>query len=180
MKILIGCERSGIVREEFKKRGHNAWSCDIFPTDIPGQHIQDNVLNHLFGWDMAIFFPPCTRLAVSGAKWFSMYSAEQRKAIVFFMQLALSPILKIAIENPIGVMSTAWRKPDQIIQPYEFGHGETKATCLWTKNLPLLKPTNIVSGREHRIHKMPPSKDRGYLRSITYLGIAKAMAEQWG
>ncbi len=182
MKVFIGCERSGIVREEYKKLGHNAWSCDLHSSNISGQHIQDNVLRHLNdGWDLAIFFPPCTRLAVSGAKWFSVYPKEQRKAIVFFMQLALAPIPKIAIENPIGIMSTAWRKPDQIIQPYEFGHGETKATCIWLKNLPLLYPTNMVKGRKHRIHEnIPPSKNRGYLRSITYKGIAEAMAEQWG
>lgn len=181
MDILVGCEFSGAVRESFKKRGHNAWSCDLRPTEIPGQHIQDNILNYIERkWDLAIFFPPCTRLCVSGARWFNLYPDEQEEAAMFFMALANAKIPRIAIENPIGVMSTKWRKPDQIIQPWQFGHGETKATCLWLKNLPLLRPTNIVEGREARIHKMPPSADRGKLRSITYQGIADAMAEQWG
>jgi hypothetical protein len=127
-----------------------------------------------------IAFPPCTHLAVSGARWFKDKRKEQAEAIEFFMLLANANIPRIAIENPIGIMSTRWRKPDQIIQPWQYGHGETKATCLWLKNLPLLRPTNIVDGREARIHKMPPSPERGKLRSITYAGIAAAMAEQWG
>ena len=181
MKVLIGCARSGIVREEFKKRGHDAWSCDLFPTKILGKHIEKSVLDVLdWNWDLAIFFPHCTHLALSGSRWFKDKKLVQAEAIDFFMKLADLPIPKIAIENPIGIMSTCWRKPDQIIQPWQFGHGETKATCLWVKNLPLLKPTEIVEGRVHRIHKMPPSEDRGWLRSITYSGIAKAMAEQWG
>lgn len=183
MNVLIPFEFSGIVREEFKKRGHNAWSCDLLPTEISGKHVQGDFYKLILSddWDLLIAFPPCTHLAVSGARWFKDKQKEQQQAIKDFMFLAdIDSIDKIAIENPIGIMSTKWRKPDQIIQPWQFGHGETKATCLWLKGLPLLKPTNIVKGRENRIHKMPPSKDRGKLRSITYLGIAKAMAEQWG
>ena len=190
MNVLIPFESSGIVREEFRKRGHNAWSCDLLSTEISGQHMQGDfykfVLKELIwqksdDWDLLIAFPPCTHLAVSGARWFKDKQQEQLQAVKNFMFLAdINSIDKIAIENPIGIMSTKWRKPDQIIQPWQFGHGETKATCLWLKGLPLLKPTNIVEGREARIHKMPPSEDRGRLRSITYLGIAKAMAEQWG
>ncbi len=181
MKILIACEFSGIVREVFKKLGHDAWSCDLLPTEIPGQHIQDDVLKYLKeGWDMMIGHPPCTHLAVSGARWFQEKQKKQLKAIDFFMKLINAPIRKIAIENPICIMSTKYRKPDQIIQPWQFGHGETKATCLWLKNLNKLKPTKIVKEREARIHKMPPSKNRSKLRSITYQGIADAMAEQWG
>ncbi len=183
MKILIACEFSGIVREAFRKRGHHATSCDLLPSEIEGYHVQRNILDLIFEFqklDMLIAFPPCTHLSVSGARWFWRKQKEQKKAVEFFMLLAKMDIPKIAIENPVGIMSTRWRKPDQIIQPWQFGHGETKKTCLWLKNLPLLKPTNIVEGREQRIWKMPPSKNRGQLRSITYQGIADAMAEQWG
>jgi len=184
MRVLIACEFSGIVRDSFKKMGHYALSCDLLPTERPGNHIHGDVLNifddYVWKWDLMIAFPPCTHLAVSGARWFKDKLEEQKEAIDFFMALANADIPKIAIENPVGIMSTKWRKPDQIIQPWQFGHGETKATCLWLKNLPPLKPTNIVNGRENRIHKMPPSKNRGKLRSITYQGIADAMAEQWG
>ncbi len=184
MKILVACEESQAVTIELRKLGHEAYSCDIEPCSggYPKWHIQDDVLNYLTNeWDMMIAFPPCTHLAVSGARWFKQKRADgrQQKAINFFMALANAPIEKIAIENPISIMSTVWRKPDQIVQPWQFGHGETKATCLWLKNLPLLIPTNIVSGREQRIHKMPPSKDRAKLRSKTYKGIAEAMAKQW-
>ena len=180
MKILIACEFSGIVRETFANKGHYAISCDLLPTEKPGPHYEGDIYSVLDnGWDMMIAFPPCTHLCVSGARWFSEKQKEQKEAIKFFMNLANADIPKIAIENPIGIMSTRWRKPDQIIQPWQFGHGETKATCLWLKNLPLLKPTDIVGGREARIHKMPPSEDRGKLRSITYKGIADAMADQW-
>ncbi len=180
MKILIACEFSGIVREAFRKLGHDAVSCDLMPSEMVGPHIQDDVMNHLCDeWDMMIAFPPCTHLAVSGARWFKNKQKEQEKAIGFFLHLVNAPIPKIGIENPIGIMSTQYRKPDQIIQPWQFGHGETKATCLWLKNLPKLMPTNIVSGRENRIHTMSPSPDRGRLRSITYQGIADAMVEQW-
>ena len=131
-------------------------------------------------WDLMVAHPPCTHLAVSGARWFKGKEKEQNRAIDFFIELTEAPINKIAVENPISIMSTRYRKPTQIIQPWMFGHGETKATCLWLKNLPALIPTNIVEGREARIHKLPPSKDRWKLRSITYQGIADAMADQWG
>ena len=183
MKILVACEFSGVVREAFRNAGHVVWSCDLEPSlGVTNYHYQRDVLSLNASWDMMIAFPPCTHLAVSGARWFKekIKDGRQQKAIDFFMKLINLPIKKIAIENPIGIMSTKWRKPDQIIQPWQFGHGETKATCLWLKNLPLLKPTNIVEGRESRIHKMSPGKDRGKLRSITYQGIADAMAEQWG
>lgn len=181
MRVLVACEFSGIVRDAFIARGHDAWSCDLLDTEKPGPHIKDDVLKHVNdGWDLMIAHPPCTHLAVSGARWFKDKQDEQREAIWFFLQLARTRIQKIAIENPVSIMSSEWRKPDQIIQPWMFGHGETKATCLWLKTLPLLKPTNIVSGREQRIHKMPPSPTRGKERSRTYQGIADAMAEQWG
>ncbi len=182
MKILISCEFSGIVRDAFIKKGHDAVSCDLLPSESDkGEHIQEDVLLHLNdGWDMMIAFPPCTHIAVSGARWFKDKPGRQAWAIEFFMLLANADIPRIAIENPVGIMSTKWRKPDQIIQPWQFGHGEVKKTCLWLKGLPLLESTNIVEGRDPRIWKMPPSKDRGKLRSITYQGIADAMAEQWG
>ncbi len=184
MKILVACEYSGVVRDAFRREGHDAWSCDILPTDAdPAYHIQGNVLEILnSGWDMMIAHPPCTHLAVSGARHFAEKRADgrQQEAIEFFMQLANADIPRIAVENPVCIMSSIWRKPDQIIQPWQYGHGETKATCLWLKGLPLLQPTNIVDGREHRIHRMPPSPDRWKERSRTYQGIADAMAEQWG
>jgi len=181
MKVLIACEFSGIVRDEFIKRGHNAISCDLLDTEKPGKHYKGNVYDIINNeWDMMIAFPPCTHLAVSGARWFKYKQREQFEALYFVAHLLGAQIPKIALENPIGVISTKIRKPDQIIQPWQFGHGETKATCLWLKNLPPLQPTNIVEGREPRIHKMPPSKNRAKLRSLTYPGIAKAMAEQWG
>lgn len=183
MKVIIGCEFSGIVREEFRKRGHDAWSCDLLPSEISGQHIQGDVLNHLNdGWDLAIFHPSCAHLAVSGARWFEekRKDGRQQAALEFVKKLLNAPIDKICIENPIGIISTQIRKPDQIIQPWMFGHGETKATCLWLKGLPKLKPTNIVDGRDNRVHREPPSKDRWKNRSRTYIGIAKAMSSQWG
>ena len=181
MRVLVACEFSGIVRDAFLAKGHDAWSCDLLLTERKGPHIQDDVLKHLNEkWDLMIAHPPCTYLAVSGARWFSNRKLEQQDAMRFFLKLAHANINKICIENPIGIMSTYWGKPDQIIQPWQFGHGETKATCLWLKNLPKLFPTNIVNEREHRIHKMAPSKDRGKNRSRTYQGIADAMAEQWG
>jgi hypothetical protein len=181
MKVLVACEYSGRVRDAFIAKGHDAVSCDILPTDSPGPHLQCDVrlvLND--GWDLMVAHPPCTHLAVSGAKWFSDKVEEQREAIEFFMTLANAPIAKIAIENPVCIMSSKWRKPDQYIQPWQYGHGETKKTGLWLKGLPLLVPTDIVNGRENRVHKMPPSKDRWKLRSTTYQGIANAMADQWG
>jgi site-specific DNA-cytosine methylase len=178
---LVACEFSGIVREAFAKKGHDAWSCDLLPTEIPGNHIQGDVLEILNdGWDMMIAFPPCTHLAVSGARWFKEKQQDQAEALCFVTLLLCAPIPKIALENPIGIISTRIRKPDQIIQPWQFGHGETKATCLWLKNLPLLKPTNIVEGRANRVHREPPGPDRWKNRSRTYRGVADAMATQWG
>jgi len=165
-----------------KARGHDAWSCDILPSDIPGQHIQGDVLAILNeGWDIMIAFPPCTHLAVSGARHFAEKRADgrQKAALEFVGALLSADIPRIALENPVSIISSAFRKPDQIIQPWMFGHGETKATCLWLKGLPKLTPTNIVDGRHARIHRMPPSPDRAKLRSVTYQGIADAMAEQW-
>lgn len=180
MRILVACEFSGIVRDAFAKRGHDAWSCDLLPSERPGNHIQGDVLAVLNdGWDMMMAFPPCTHLACSGARWFKYKQVEQKEAIDFFFSLVSAKIEKIAIENPIGIMSTKYRKPDQIIQPWQFGHGETKATCLWLKNLPLLIPNIIVSGREQRIWKMPPGPDRWKMRSRTFPGIAEAFASQW-
>jgi len=181
MKVLVACEYSGRVRDAFKARGHDAWSCDLLPTDVEGQHIQGSVLDVLDqGWDLMIAHPPCTHLAVSGARWFKDKREEQHQALCFVSALLNAPIDKIALENPISVISTKIKKPTQIIQPWQFGHGETKATCLWLKNLPKLEPTDIVEGREARVHKMAPSADRWKLRSLTFTGIAKAMAEQWG
>jgi site-specific DNA-cytosine methylase len=181
MRVLVACEYSGTVREAFAKRGHDAWSCDILPTDIPGKHYQGDVRDILEnGWDMMICHPPCTHLAVSGARWFKEKQTEQVEALDFVRTLLYAPIPRIALENPVSIISSRIRKPDQTIQPWQFGHGETKATCLWLKNLPKLVPTNVVDGREARIHKMPPSPDRWKLRSKTYQGIADAMADQWG
>lgn len=181
MRILIACEFSGTVREAFRRKGHDAWSCDLLPTEIPGQHIQGDVLDILGdGWDIAIFHPPCTHLAVSGARWFANKQEEQAAALEFVQRLMAAPIERIAVENPISIISSRIRKPDQIIQPWQFGHGETKATCLWLKGLPLLRPTNIVNGRFARVHKLPPSAERWKERSRTYQGIADAMANQWG
>jgi len=181
MKILIACEFSGIVREAFASRGHDAWSCDLLPTEILGNHIQDNVLDHLDErWDLMVAHPPCTHLAVSGARWFKNKIKEQDEALEFVKKLMDCSIPRIAIENPVSIISSHIRKPDQIIQPWQFGHGETKKTCLWLKNLPLLTPTEIVDGRDPRVHWCSPGKDRWKERSRTYSGIARAMAEQWG
>lgn len=181
MKVLIACEFSGIVRQAFKAKGHDAWSCDILPTEILGQHIQDDVIKHLSdGWDLMIAHPPCTHLAVSGARWFKEKEKEQQEALLFVIKLLNAPISRIALENPIGIISTRIRKPDQIIQPYQFGDPYMKTTCLWLKNLYLLNPTNIVAGREQKCWKEHPGPDRWKNRSRTYHGIAKAMAEQWG
>ncbi len=181
MKVLVACEYSGRVRDAFTKLGHDATSCDLLPTDVPGKHYQGDVLDIINdGWDLMIAHPPCTHLAVSGARWFKEKAKEQEEALEFVKVLLSAPIERIALENPISVISSKIRKPDQIIQPWQFGHGETKATCLWLKNLPKLVPTNIVEGREAKVHKMPPSPDRWKLRSTTYQGIADAMAAQWG
>ena len=185
MRVLVACEFSGIVRDAFIAKGHDAVSCDLLPTESPGPHIQGDVLDVLLNsrwneWDMMIAFPPCTHLAVSGARWFKEKKGEQEEALQFVRLLMHDPIRRICIENPIGIISTRIRKPDQIIQPWMFGHPETKATCLWLKNLTKLVPTNIVEGRMARVHREPPSPERWKNRSRTLMGIADAMAEQWG
>lgn len=201
MKVLIACEESQEVCKAFRARGHEAYSCDVQEPSggHPEWHIMQDVIPLLNGlcsfktmdgiehsidgkWDLIVAFPPCTHLAVSGARHFEQKRKDgrQQQGIDFFMEFTKADCDKIAIENPIGIMSTHYRKPDQIIQPWMFGHGETKATCLWLKNLPKLEPTNIVDGREHRIWRMPPGPERAKERSKTYEGIAKAMAEQWG
>lgn len=196
-RVLVACEFSGVVREAFRALGHDAYSCDILPAeDGSPYHMQGDVMQVLardraarkfpnaysprYAWDVMIAHPPCTHLAVSGARWFKDKRAEQAAALSFVQALMNASIPCIAIENPVSIISTALRKPDQIIQPWQFGHGETKTTCLWLKGLPKLRPTNIVDGREARIHKMPPSEDRWKERSRTYAGIAAAMAAQWG
>lgn len=183
MRVLVACEFSGVVREAFAARGHDAWSCDLLPSEIPGQHIVGDVrmvLDNDPPWDLMIAHPPCTHLAVSGARWFASKRAEQESALRFVADLLAAPIPMIALENPVSIISSRIRKPDQIIQPWQFGHGETKATCLWLKNLPPLVPTVIVQGREARVHRMPPGPDRWRERSRTYWGVAHAMASQWG
>lgn len=183
MKVLIACEYSGRVRDAFIALGHEAMSCDLLDTDAPGPHYQGDVFDVINdGWDLMIAHPPCTHLSVSGARHFAAKQASgvQQEALAFVGRLLAAQIPMIALENPISIISSHFRKPDQIIQPWMFGHGETKATCLWLKGLPKLAPTNIVDGREARVHKMPPSLDRWKLRSTTYQGIADAMAYQWG
>lgn len=183
MKVLVGCEYSGVVRDAFIRAGHEAMSCDLLPTESDGPHYQGDIRDVLdYPWDMAIFHPPCTNLSVSGARHFEAkrMDGRQHASVSFFMMLSKADIPRMAIENPVCIMSSLWRKPDQIIQPWQFGHGETKATCLWLKNLPKLMATDIVEGRDNRIHRMAPSPDRGKLRSATYAGIANAMASQWG
>lgn len=185
MRVLVACEESQAVCKAFRTRGHEAYSCDIQDCSggHPEWHIKGDVLEQLDkGWDMMIAHPPCTHLAVSGARHFAKKRADgsQQAALEFVKTLLAAPIEKIALENPVSIISTQIRKPDQIIQPWQFGHGETKATCLWLKNLPLLCPTNVVEGRAPRIHHMPPSPNRSRERSKTYEGIAAAMADQWG
>lgn len=181
MKVLVACEYSGRVRDAFLSLGHDALSCDLLPTDVVGPHYQGDIRDILNnGWDLMIAHPPCTHLAVSGARWFKDKQVEQAEALDFVRLLLDAPIPKIALENPISIISSRIRKPDQIIQPWWFGHGETKATCLWLKGLPKLVATNVVEGREARVHKMPPSEDRWKERSRTYEGVAQAMAQQWG
>jgi hypothetical protein len=183
MRVLVACEFSGRVRDAFIRQGHEAISCDLLPTELPGPHYQGDVLDILNdGWDLMVAHPPCTHLASSGARWWSGRQQEQAHAVQFAETLWSSGIPRIAIENPVGALSTRSRlgKPTEIIQPWMFGHNETKATCLWLKGLPILKATNIVSGREQRIHRMPASADRWKNRSRTYPGISEAMAKQWG
>ena len=203
LRILVACEFSGIVRDAFKAKDHDAWSCDLLPTEKPGNHIQGDVLAILRdGWDLMIAHPPCTHLAVSGARWFKDKKQEQAEALSFVLHLLCAPIEQIALENPISIISTRIRKPDQIIQPYWFGDSVQKATCLWLKNLPLLQPTKIVDrgliyvdphGNKHGgVHTMrglkaysplmllPRNEERWKIRSRTFQGIADAMADQWG
>ena len=190
MKVLIACEYSGRVRDAFIAQGHDAISCDLLPTERVGPHYQGNVFDIINdGFDLMVAHPPCTDLAVSGAAWFAKKRADgsQQKSIEFFMALANANIPKICIENPIGIMSTLWRKPSQIIQPWMFGHPESKATCLWLKGIPLLIPTKNVKpemellprNKQMRMHYLPPSSNRWKIRSETYQGIADAMAERW-
>lgn len=181
MKVLVACEYSGRVRDAFSDKGHDAWSCDLLPTESPGNHYQCDVREVLHaGWDLMIAHPPCTHLAISGARWFKYKKKQQAEALDFVRMLLKAPIPKIALENPISIISTHIRKPDQIIQPWQFGHGEKKSTCLWLKNLPLLTPTDIVDGRNQSMWLMGQSKDRSKKRSLTFTGIANAMADQWG
>lgn len=183
MRVLIACEFSGTVRRAFRALGHDAHSCDLLPAeDGSDNHIQldARIAAINWDWDLMICHPPCTHLAVSGARWFKEKAKEQEEALQFVRDLLSAPIPRIALENPISIISSRIRKPDQIIQPWQFGHGETKATCLWLKNLPKLIPTNIVEGREARVHRMPPGPDRWKERSRTFAGIAEAMAHQWG
>ena len=181
MRVLVACEFSGVVRDAFVTLGHDVWSCDILPSERPGNHLQENVRDVLCdGWDLMIAHPPCTHLAVSGARWFAKKRLEQFVALEFVEALLAAPIPHIALENPVSIISTRIRKPDQIIQPWQFGHGEIKATCLWLKGLPALVPTHIVSGRHPRVHTASPGPNRWKERSRTLPGIAKAMAEQWG
>ncbi len=169
------------MREAFRQRGHDAYSCDLLPAEDNGLHIQDDVRRVLHdSWDMMIAHPPCTHLAVSGARWFKDKKEEQQQALEFVQTLLDAPIDKICLENPISIISTRIRKPDQIIQPWQFGHGETKATCLWLKSLPVLQPTDVVDGRTPRVHHASPGPNRWKERSRTMIGIAEAMATQWG
>jgi len=191
VRVLVACEYSGTVRDAFLALGHDAMSCDLLPTDAPGPHYQGDVRDVLLdGWDLMIAHPPCTHLAVSGAKWFEKKKAQQEEALDFVRLLLSAPVPRIALENPVSIISSRIRKPDQIIQPYEHGHEATKTTCLWLKGLPLLAPSNIVGKGARHVTKsgkslpewynLPPSADRWKLRSATFPGIAKAMAEQWG
>jgi len=189
MRVLVACEFSGIVRDAFLAQGHEAVSCDLLPSDAPGPHLQGDVLQYLTdGWDVMIAHPPCTHLAVSGAAWFHRKQHEQAEALAFVQRLMDAPIPQICLENPVSVISSRIRKPDQIIQPWQFGHAERKTTCLWLKGLPRLIPTTDLSAAVQRkpkhlqnpLHYLPPTKDRWKKRSLTYHGIAAAMAAQWG
>ncbi len=183
MKVLVACEFSGRVRDAFLSLGHEAMSCDLLETETPGPHYRGDVRDVLdYPWDLMICHPPCTDLSVSGARHFAAkrMDGRQQASVSFALMLAKSGIPRICLENPVSVLSSLWRKPDQIIQPWQFGHGETKATCLWLKGLLPLQPTNIVDGREQRVFRLPPSADRWKERSRTFPGIAAAMADQWG
>lgn len=183
MRVLVGCEFSGTVRRAFRDRGHDAWSCDLLPSeDNSPHHLQEDVRAIVVArrWDLLIAHPPCTHLAVSGARWFERKRAEQEEALSFVRWLLAAPVPRIALENPVSIISSVIRRPDQIIQPHHFGHGETKTTCLWLKNLPPLFATHLVPGRTARVHRLSPSPTRWRERSRTYTGIAAAMAQQWG
>ena len=192
MRVLVACEYSGTVRDAFRARGHDAWSCDLLPCDADQKHhIHGDVMEVLgAGWDLMVAHPPCTHLAVSGARWFKDKVSEQQEALAFVRTLLAAPIPRIALENPVSIISSHIRKPDQIIQPWMFGHEATKTTCLWLKDLPLLVPTDMVGHGERHVTKsgrslpkwynLPPSADRWKIRSATFSGIANAMAEQWG
>ncbi len=191
MRVLIACEYSGAVRDAFRARGHDAMSCDLLPSETPGPHYQGPVQDILGdGWDLMVAHPPCTHLAVSGARWFKDKQTEQAEALDFVRLLLAAPIPRIALENPVSIISSRIRKPDQVIQPWQFGHEATKTTCLWLKGLPKLVPTNIVGkGARHvtksgkslpQWYNLPPSADRWKIRSATFQGIADAMADQWG
>lgn len=183
MRVLVACEFSGVVRDAFQAQGHDTWSCDLLPSEVPGNHLQANAIEVAYNrgpWDLMIAHPPCTHLAVSGARWFKHKVKEQSEALWFVKALLGAPIERICLENPVSIISSKIRKPDQIVQPWMFGHGETKATCLWLKNLPKLASTDIVDGRVARVHLEPPSANRWKNRSRTYTGIASAMAAQWG
>ena len=188
VRVLVACEFSGTVRDAFAEKGHDAWSCDLLPSDKPGKHYQGDIFDMLkHEWDLMIAHPPCTHLAVSGARWFKDKKKEQAEALEFVRKLMDADVPRIAIENPVSVISTKIRKPDQIIQPWMFGHMEQKSTCLWLKGLPLLKESNNVKAEtmklpkreRERLHYLPPSPDRWKERSKTYQGIADAMADQW-
>jgi hypothetical protein len=185
MRVLVACEFSGVVRRAFRALGHDAWSCDLLPAEDGDHHhlegpVQLWLNNRHRKWDLMVAHPPCTHLAVSGARWWKGKTKEQAEALDFVRLLLDAPIPRIALENPVSRISTAIRKPDQIIHPWQFGHGETKTTCLWLKNLPPLAPTDIVEGRLARVHMMAPGPDRWKNRSRTFRGIAAAMATQWG
>lgn len=191
MRVLIACEFSGVVREAFASRGHEAWSCDLLDSEVPGNHFKEDVreiVSH-YNWDLMIAHPPCTHLAVSGARWFKYKKEQQKEALEFVSYLLNSPIPKIALENPVSIISSRIRKPDQIVHPWMFGDPFTKTTCLWLKNLPLLVPTSVVDKGKRHITKsgkslpewynLPPSEDRAKIRSRTFQGFANAMATQW-
>lgn len=181
MKVLVACEFSGTVRDEFTNFGHDAMSCDLLDSETPGKHYKGDVRDVLGeGWDLMFAHPPCTHLAVSGARWWAAKASEQAEALEFVRELMGAPIERIALENPVSKISSAIRKPDQIVQPWMFGHGEVKTTCLWLKGLPKLEPTQVVLGRDQKCWKQPEHKDRWKRRSRTYPGIAYAMAAQWG
>lgn len=185
MRVLVACEYSGVVRDAFIAAGHEAMSCDLLPTDSPGPHYEGDVFDIIdYPWDLAIMHPPCTHTAVSGARHFAdkRMDGRQQCGISFIMRLIRRSqhIPMTAIEQPVSILSSHYRKPDQIIQPWQFGHGEVKAICLWLKNLSELQPTKTVDGREARVHRMAPSPNRWKERSKFYPGIAKAMADQWG